>query len=238
MNMNFRIEKIVRYSAILLAFVAVMSFSACSRIPNLTPNEKGGYVNGKTNVVYYPAPDCYEAKYYITEEAVALNDGVEFFAVDGVEDEKWLYSPDFGILLYAEGEKLPTLAELQSNLLSIRLDDGGISKTVSDVEDSAKISEILKAYENGETLEYPGKRANYKFDLKFYSEQYPWIVYTLMFVQYGEDLVLNVKGEDGEIKQINYGKNFIYNRAEDRFVVIGDELQKYIDDYYHNPDAE
>ena len=238
MKKNLTCARAWRVGALLLAIVSVLSVCSCSRVPSLTPNAQGGYVNEKTDVVYYPAPDCYEAKYYLVEEAVAINDGVQFYAVEGVEAEKWLYSPDFGILLYAEGEMLPTIDELQPTQISVKVDDGGIMKTVSDISDATKITEILDAYKNGETLEYPGKKANYKFDLKIYSEQYSWIVYNLMFVQYAEDLTVNVKGEDGEVTLVNYGKNFIYNRAEDRFVAIGDELQQYIDEYYRNADAE
>ena len=229
---------ITRILAAALVAVTLLSLTACGGVPSLTPNEKGGYVNAKTDVVYYPAPDCYEARSYNAEEPVALNDGVHFYAVDGTENDTWLYSPDFGILLYAEGQTLPTLGALEPTLMKVILDDGGISKTLYEVESEDKIDAILDAYEEGASIEYPGKRANYKFYLKLYSDKTPWIVYNLMFVQYAEDLTVTVKDADGEISEVNYGKNFLYNRAEDRFVPIGDELQEYIDDYYHNADAE
>lgn len=228
-----------RLSVLLVAALLTVSFTACSSVGTLVPGDsEGKYVNEKTGKVYLIAPDCYTVTSYRSDEAVALNDGVSFYAVDGTENDSWLYSPDFGILLYAEGETLPTLSELAPTMMDVRLEDDGIMKTAFEVGSADKISAVLGAYESGNELRYMGERANYTFYLEFTSEGYPWLVYNLVFMQFAEEYLTYGKDENGEDTVIENGKNFLYNRTEDRFVAIGDELQEYIDGYYHNADAE
>ncbi|MBO5270941.1 MAG: hypothetical protein J6B77_09150 [Clostridia bacterium] len=228
-----------RILAAVLVFVFLLSAVSCSdKLGELTPDEKGGYVNSKNGDVYYPAPACYEVVSYVSEEAVAINDGFNFYAVEGTTDNAWLYNPDFGMLLYKEGETLPAISDFLPSAMDICLEGDVVNQTIFEIPNSEKINAVLSAYENGETTSYPGKQANYKFYLKFYSAEYSFLVYNLMFVQYGEDLVASKKNESGEVVQVNYGKNFLYNRYEDRFVAIGDEMQEYIDEYYRSPDAE
>ena len=224
------------------AFLAVLLItlvcSSCSSVGTLTPTEEGKYVNSKTGKVYVVAPDCYTAVSYNTDAPVALNDGINFYAVNGASDDSWLYSPEFGILLYEENETLPTLAELQASVMDVRLEDDGIMKTAFEIENAEKINAVLSAYQNGTELRYMGDRANYTFYLEFTSSKYPFLVYNLVFMQFAEEYLTYGKDESGADIVIENGKNFLYNRTEERFVAIGDELQEYIDEYYHNTDAE
>ena len=235
--MNLK-QNIKRFLTLTILAAFLLSFAACAKVGVLTADENGGYINDKNGVRYYAAPGSYDVKGYLSEGPVALNDGINFYQVDGTSGEKWLYSPDFGILLYAESETLPTLEDLSPNKMDICLDDGEKMITALEVENVSNISAILEAYNNGETLLYSGKKSNYKFYLKLTSAEYPWLIYNLEFMQYAEDLIVYSKDENGEVTEKNYGKNFIYNRHEKRFVAIGDEMQEYIDAYYHNTDAE
>ena len=76
--MNTYKSHFVRGAALIFAVILMASFVACKKIPTLTPDVSGGYVNDKTGVIYYDAPGSYSAKTYLSEEAVAINDGINF----------------------------------------------------------------------------------------------------------------------------------------------------------------
>ena len=230
---------ISRFTALTLAVLLAVSLISCSGVGVLKPDSEGRYVNEKTGVVYYVAPGYYSVVSYNAEEAVALNDGVNFYAVDGTDNDKWLYSPDFGILLYAEGETIPeTLEDFAPTTMNVRLEDDGMMRTVFEEQSKEKISSVLDAYNGEETLRYKGTRANYKFHLEFTSDSHPWLIYNLVYLQYAEPYVTYEENESGESVAVEHGKDFLYNRFDDRFLPIGDEMQTYIDEYYRNTDAE
>ena len=227
---------LVRAVAGVLLTCVLTSFSACGKTPVLTPTGDGGYENNKSDMQYYMADDCYEPASYIKDKVVAQNDGVDFFAVEGVGGESWLYSPDFGLMLYAKDQKLPTLEEMHCDAVHICLEDETTIEIYKE-ENINLVNAIVEAYLNGTELIYPMKKAAYSFRVKFASSEYPWLRYGVIFLQYAEDYIVETKNENGEIVEVNYGKNFLYNRSAGYFVAIGDEMQKYIDDYYHNENA-
>ena len=227
---------LVRAVAGVLLTCVLTSFSACGKTPVLTPTGDGGYENNKSDMQYYMADDCYEPASYIKDKVVAQNDGVDFFAVEGVDGESWLYSPDFGLMLYAKDQKLPTLEEMHCDAVHICLEDETTIEIYKE-ENINLVNAIVEAYLNGTELIYPMKKAAYSFRVKFASSEYPWLRYGVIFLQYAEDYIVETKNENGEIVEVNYGKNFLYNRSAGYFVAIGDEMQKYIDDYYHNENA-
>ena len=227
---------LARAVAGVLLTCVLTSFSACGKTPVLTPTGDGGYENNKSDMQYYMADDCYEPASYIKDKVVAQNDGVDFFAVEGVDGESWLYSPDFGLMLYAKDQKLPTLEEMHCDAVHICLEDETTIEIYKE-ENINLVNAIVEAYLNGTELIYPMKKAAYSFRVKFASSEYPWLRYGVIFLQYAEDYIVETKNENGEIVEVNYGKNFLYNRSEGYFVAIGDEMQKYIDDYYHNENA-
>ena len=234
-NQGRRIQLVRAVAGVLLTCV-LTSFSACGKTPVLTPTGDGGYENDKSNMQYFMADDCYEPASYIKDKVVAQNDGVDFFAVEGVKEESWLYSPDFGLMLYAKDQKLPTLEEMHCDAVHICLEDETTIEIYKE-ENINLVNAIVDAYLNGTELIYPMKKASYSFRVKFASSEYPWLRYGVIFLQYAEDYIVETKNENGEIVEVNYGKNFLYNRSEGYFVAIGDEMQKYIDDYYHNENA-
>ena len=234
-NQGRRIQLVRAVAGVLLTCV-LTSFSACGKTPVLTPTVDGGYENDKSNMQYFMADDCYEPASYIKDKVVAQNDGVDFFAVEGVKEESWLYSPDFGLMLYAKDQKLPTLEEMHCDAVHICLEDETTIEIYKE-ENINLVNAIVDAYLNGTELIYPMKKASYSFRVKFASSEYPWLRYGVIFLQYAEDYIVETKNENGEIVEVNYGKNFLYNRSEGYFVAIGDEMQKYIDDYYHNENA-
>ena len=229
-------KALMRIMAGVLLVSTLSSFTACGKTPVLTPTGDGGYENNRSDIEYFMADDCYEPASYIKDKVVAQNDGVDFYAVEGVTGESWLYSPDFGLMLYAKDEKLPTLEEMHCDAVHICLEDETTVEIYKE-ENVTLVNAIVEAYLHGTQLIYPMKKAAYSFRVKFASSEYPWLRYGVIFLQYAEDYIVQTTDENGQTVEVNYGKNFLYNRSAGYFVAIGDEMQKYIDDYYHSEDG-
>lgn len=230
-----------RILALLLSALAVLSVASCSKqTPTLSSDGQGGYKDSKTDISYRGAPDCFEAKGYLKDKVIAENDGVSFYALDGAPSTEWLWSPDFQMLLYSRELTLPTIETFGTSEIHFYVEEDLRLKTAYEEIDSKKIGEILSAYADGEEVPYDtGRTTRYVFYLKLHSDEYSFLLYNLLYVQYTEDYVVYDVDENGEIVgETNYGKNFLYDRSLDRCVAMGDELQKYIDAYYRNTEAD
>ena len=229
-----------RVLALALSAIALFSAVSCEKTPTLTSDGQGGYKDSKTAISYRGAPSAFEARGYIKNEVVALNDGIPFYALENAPSNEWLWSPDFQMLLYSRELMLPTINTFGTTGIRVLVEEDGTEKLAYDETQSDKIGEILSAFESGEEAPYDkGKTARYVFYLKLYSEEYSWLFYNLVYMQYAEDYIVYDVDESGEIvDEMNYGKDFLYDRSLDRFVAIGDELQKYIDAYYRNVNAD
>lgn len=231
----------IRILGLVLSAVAVLSVLSCSeKTPTLTSDGQGGYKDSKTEISYRGAPDSYEAKNYLKDKVIAENDGISFYALEGASSTEWLWSPAFQMLLYARELTLPTIETFGTSGIYVYVEEDLRLKTVYDETSSEKIEEILSAYQDGEEVPYDkGKAARYVFYLKLYSEEYSFLLYNLLYVQYSEDYIVYDVDENGEVVgETNYGKDFLYDRSADRCVAMGDELQKYIDAYYRNTDGD
>lgn len=229
-----------RVIALALSVIALFSSVSCKKTPTLTSDGQGGYKDSKTEISYRGAPSAFEARGYIKNDVVALNDGIPFYALENAPSNEWLWSPDFQMLLYSRELVLPTISTFGTTGIRVLVEEDGTEKLAYDETLPGKIGEILSAFENGDEAPYDkGKTARYVFYLKLYSEEYSWLFYNLVYVQYAEDHVVYDVDEDGEIVgETNYGTDFLYDRSLGRFVAIGDELQKYIDAYYRNTNAD
>lgn len=231
----------IRILGLVLSAVAVLSVLSCSeKTPTLSSDGQGGYKDSKTDISYRGAPDCYEAKGYLKDKVIAENDGISFYALEGASSTEWLWSPDFQMLLYARELTLPTLETFKTSGIYVCVEEDLKMKTAYDETDSEKVDEILSAFLDGDEVPYNnGKTARYTFYLKLYSEEYSFLLYNLLYVQYSEDYIVYDVDENGEVVgETNYGKDFLYDRSSDRCVTMGDELQKYIDAYYRNTDGD
>lgn len=229
----------IRILALLLSALAALSVTSCSQTPTLSSDGQGGYKDSKTEISYRGAPECFEAREYLKDEVVAVNDGISFYALEGAPSTEWLWSPDFQMLLYSRELTLPTIETFGTTGIYVYVEEDLRLKTAYDETDGEKIEEILSAYADGDEVPYDtGKTTRYVFHLKLYSEEYSFLLYNLLYVQYAEDYIVYDVDENGQVvDETNYGKDFLYDRSTDRCVAMGDELQKYIDAYYRNTDG-
>ena len=199
-NITFRI-----FVAILAIFMLLLC--SCGKKYDFSSNENGDLVNDDNGVTYKIAPFCFEA-ISVSDELFAEQGDVQFFAIVGVDTSKWL-SDSFGNVYYASDIQLPTLQEMGVDYVDVTENDVVVNK----VSDAALIDELKLICANGEDAEYPGKMGFapvVNLRLRF-SDIENGICYVAAYLEYENDYVYTLT--DGS--QINYGKKFIYDRAND-----------------------
>jgi hypothetical protein len=82
------------------------------------------------------------------------------------------------------------------------------------------VSKVAKAYAEGTSLEYPGTTPQKSYKARFESVDHPGFYYTLTYLEYSSELVV-----DGR----NYGRYFLYNSFDKVFVAIGSDIHDAMD---------
>lgn len=198
-------KNMIRVLAVLLCLCALLLCS-CGKKYEFAVDEEGYFVDKKSGITYDIAPFCYEA-ISVSEEVFAEQGEREFFAITGVSTSKWI-SDTFGIIYFEKGTKMPTLKEMNISCVDITNDDAIVEK----VTDGEKINALKELYENGTECSYPGNEGlvpNVNIRLKF-ADTENGLYYVLAYFEYAQDYVY--KDDNG--KQTNFGKKFLYNRAE------------------------
>ncbi len=198
-------KNMIRIIAALLCVCSLLLCS-CGKKNEFSVDEEGNFVHDKSGITYDIAPFCYEA-ISIGKEVFAKQSEREFFAITGTDTSKWLCDT-FGIVYYAKGSKLPTLKEMNVSYVDITNDD----VIVEQVKDAEKINALKELYENGTKSYYPGNAGlvpEVNIRLKF-ADTENGIYYVLAYFEYAQDYVY----KDANGKTTNFGKKFLYNRAE------------------------
>ncbi len=209
LDMNRKI--MLKIFAVILAAVTLLLCS-CGKKYDFSADVNGNLVNDKNGVTYEIAPFCFEA-IQVSDEVFAQQGDVQFFAITGADTSKWLCD-SFGNVYYASDYRLPTLQEMGVDYVDVTEDD----VVVNTVSDAALIDELRFICANGTDAEYPGKTGLapvVNLRLRF-SDKDIGICYVAAYLEYAEDYIYT--GEDG--KTINYGKKFIYDRANDNCISV------------------
>ncbi|MBE6549037.1 MAG: hypothetical protein E7670_01265 [Ruminococcaceae bacterium] len=192
---------------VLSALLCLCTLLLCSCGKNkFSIDEEGYFVDKNSGVTYDIAPFCYEA-ISVSEDVFAKQSKREFFAITGADTSK-LITDTFGIIYFAKGTAMPTLKEMNVSYVAITNDD----VIVEQVSDAEKINALKELYENGTPCPYPGNAGlvpNVNIRLKFADNELG-LYYVLAYFEYAQDYVY----EDDNGKKTNFGKKFLYNRAE------------------------
>ena len=202
---------VLRIFAVALALLTLLLCS-CAKKYDFSHDSNGDLVNDKNGVTYKIAPFCFEA-IEVSDTLFAEQGDVQFFAIVGADTSKWLCD-SFGSVYYASDYQLPTLQEMGVDYVDVTEDD----VVVNTVSDAALISELKLICANGSYAEYPGKMGFapvVNLRLRF-SDRDSGICYVAAYLEYAKDYVCTL--EDGS--QINYGKKFIYDRANDTCISV------------------
>ena len=91
------------------------------------------------------------------------------------------------------------------------------------------IAKVLREYLEGESIPQPIRAAEQNLRLRLASEEYPFLYYRLTYLEYANDVIVYTTDEQGNEIETNYGKYFIFNRDDGRFVPVGDTVHKYVE---------
>ena len=194
----------------LSCLLCLLSLASC-RV-NLTSGENGLY-DEKNKITYCHASPVYEAISLVKEYGkltVTEQESYILHTIPGMDPTEMLATEDFNIV-YADHITMPTLMEMAPTILRICNDTYEIKR----LEDAVAIASLVSAYTSGTSIDYPGLTPIRSYKARFESVLYPGFFYSLTYVEYSEDLV--VEGE-------NYGKYFLYNAFDKRFIPIDDTI--------------
>ena len=186
--------------------------SATSCGVNLQSGDNGLY-DEKNDISYSHASPVYEAISLIKEYGkltVTADESYALYTIPGMDPTEMLATEDFNIV-YASDMDMPTLTEMKPTVLRVCHD----SIEVKRMEDAEAVASLVNQYVEGDSISYPGLTPLRSYKARFESVDYPGFYYTLTYVEYAEDLV---------IEDQNYGRYFLYNAFDQRFVPVGNEI--------------
>ena len=210
------------FSAVALLLCVCALLCSCGK-GNKFVMKDGMYVDKKTNVAYHDAPSCYEPL-AISDEKYGMCGEVELFKIVGADPTKWLCEAT-GTVFYADGVTLPALNEMNTSYATLFYE----TETLAKITDASLIAAIAKAYVEGETLDKPSWSTSI-YDVNWrikFADETIGICYILAYFELNEDYI----GIDETGTEINYGRRFLYNRFEDKMVVVDDMLAPYVEAY-------
>ena len=182
----------------------------------------GDAVDKSSGVVWHHASTCYEAVKLEKKQGklVVKEQEMELYKLPDMDPNEWLATEDKNVI-YSEGVTLPTLAEMAPEEMTIYLDSATELK-LKTIDKSEVIDALVKAYTEGESAVYPAKTPYATYRVRFASEDYPGIYYVLTYVEYSSDYIYDIDEETS----VNYGKYFFYDRFDQKFIPVGDEIHK------------
>ena len=197
--------------------VLLFALSLASCKATLKPGENGLY-DKQSKVTYSHASTVYEATKLVKEYgklALTKEESYALYTVPGSDPTEILATEDFNIV-YASDIDMPTLLEMAPYQVDICVDATTIH-TVAKITDVTEIASLVAAFSANDPVTYPGTTPLRNYRVRFESDLYPGFYYTLTYVEYGSDLV---------IEDENYGKYFLYSAFDQLFVPVGDEIHR------------
>ena len=221
----------MKIKKIVLALIALlMALSLCSCGTKIQYNgEDNSYTDKKGNA-YLRASSAYEPVSYKTDKTFGkLIAGIgefDLYQIANAPEGEWVTTAD-GDVLYREGVKLPALGEFETSHIYV-CREGESIHAFANITKAEDVAAILKVYLEGESIPYPSKTAEQNLRLRFASDEYPFLYYRLVYLEYTSDVIVYTTDENGNEVGTNYGKYFIYNRDDGRCVPAGDVVHTYV----------
>lgn len=243
----------------LLVLCMVLLLTSCNKPVALDKDTKNNsYTNSKTGVTYFHAPLCYEAISIFKDRAVARvkykdMDDLTLYEIEFATPEQIIATKD-GEIFCAQGTQLPTVWDMQSERVYVGQVGAALDYVVAVIETQTDIEALVEIYRDAtpfserEMLDDTLVRTRY--DLRFYSHNYPSFYYCITYWQFSQDVLvyevidsiegfvptytnaLNVTFEqDGDelCAVYNFGKGILYDRETRLCYAVGDIVYSYLE---------
>ena len=205
-------KNLIRTAALLMSVLMLTaSLSSCRLHKVSFDAQNNRYIDTRTSISYTDAPGCYEPV-AIGKEYAKISYGrkatVTLHEVGNMDPAQWLCE-EGKTVFYAEGVILPTLNEMAPEKVHLCIEEA-ITMVLTTVTDAADIAALIDAWQNGEEVTYTGLEPTVNLRVKFESEKYPGIYYSLIYQEYSD------------------GSKVLYDRYAARCVNVGDVLIEYV----------
>jgi len=181
-----KMKKIIALIACLAIILTSLAFVSCGR----SLKYEDGYYYCAQNGVTYQMVSFEYAPIAIGKEYATLRDGLidnVLYEIQNADPEKWLSTAD-GNLFCSVDETIPTVDEMEIDSVLVCYESVAIISlaTITDTDD---VAAILDNFANGNTVEYPiGDEKEEFLKLRLASSKYPWLYYSLAYVEFVSDV--------------------------------------------------
>lgn len=205
--------------SLLLLALTVSAASGCGK--KMQETSEGVKINGEEDKVFRHASVVYEpvelgqkyGKLQVSKSMV-----LKVWSIEGLSPAEWLATED-GDVLYADGVHLPTLAEMKPVSVQVCAYQSSVH-VLRRVSDPALVSSLVTAWETAGDAPYLNRTPLRSFKLRFESDEYPALYYSVLYLEYADDLVSG---------DVNYGRYFLYSAFDGRFVPVDGALHDIFD---------
>ena len=178
-------KKIISVFLLVAMMLTAFNLAACG---NSMKIKDGNYYCSQNGVTYQMTPFEYVPVAIGKEYATFKGNGMEykFHEIQGATPEKWLSTAD-GNLFCALGEKLPSLTEMESNGIMVCYEQTKVI-ALTTIRNAKEINSVINDFEKGNAVKFPDAETEQHYKLRFMSEKYPWLYYSLNYVEYAVDI--------------------------------------------------
>lgn len=209
-------KRIKRILPLLCLILTVTALASCG----ITIHEgigKGDAMDKSGGVAWYHASTCYEAVALEQKQGklVVGDQNLELYKLPDMDPAHWLATEDMNVL-YAEGVTLPTLRDMEPTALYFYM-DGSAQQKVYEMKNQEQLSAVIEDFCENKSVVYPATTPYKTYRVRFASDLYPGLYYALTYVEYANDYTID---------DVNYGKYFLYDRFDQKFVPVGEEIHQ------------
>ncbi|MGI6167660.1 MAG: hypothetical protein ACOYIA_05965 [Eubacteriales bacterium] len=200
------------FTAFCLMLVLALSSVSCGKGLGVMDYDKATnlFTDRYTGISYTNAPSVYEPMALGKEYARWKNAGgqVVFYEIEGMDPSLWL-AEEGKTVFYSTEVTLPTLSQMEPHSILICVEQT-LTVAIAEITEPEEISALIDLWENGESVPYPGTTPMATYRIKFQSELYPGLIYSLIYIEYDN------------------GDRLLYSRDDGRCVPAGDIIHSYL----------
>ena len=205
-------KSVIRVLSLVLCCVMLVGGLTSCRLHKVAyDKEDHVYADSRTGIRYIDAPGCYEPVAIGKEYAKMTYNrktAVVFHEMGNMDPAEWLCE-EGKTVFYAEGVKLPTLTEMAPEQVHLCVEQAS-TMILSTITEAADIEALIQVWLNGEEVVYTGLEPDVNLRVKFESQTYPGLYYSLIYLEYSD------------------GTKVLYDRYAARCVNVGDVLLEYV----------